>query len=314
MPHSSRDSLFLILSPPRLARAVARDPDQPSVPARPSVQRGHRPLRRRRPRNQRHRRKAVSARRQQPADPDEGLDKDRIVGSGTASSAAWAQRRIPMHRRHREGRRRRRSSSKNSMFQYRRSDPHLRTSATRTLIFLQQPTSADRRWCRSANISFSDSPPDLQGDQFVAGSKALPGERLRSPIGRAVREHRRWLIGGDQDEDASFPSPAHARLAQHLDLVEDAAVRGNTTSTRDIPSFRYSQVHTLQGAGSTSLDLVVRAQRRRSATAGGSSAASSSEFRYNLVLDADAHNFIVGPRAHAYPQQHLRAAAPSIPT
>ena len=31
------------------------------------------------------------------------------------------------------------------------------------------------------------------------------------------------------------------------------------------------------------------------------------EFRYNLVLDADAHNFIVGPRApHAHPSQHLR--------
>ena len=70
-------------------------------------------------------------------------------------------------------------------------------------------------------------------------------------------------------------------------------VRGNYIHT-DIPSFRWSQVHTVQvGAPCPGLVIEHNVLRHGQWVVRG----LAGQFRYNLVLDADGHNFIIGPTA-----------------
>jgi hypothetical protein len=83
----------------------------------------------------------------------------------------------------------------------------------------------------------------------------------------------------------------------------NCTVRGNYIHT-DIPSFRYSQVHAL-AVVSPAPGLVVEHNvlRHGQWVVRG----IAGEFRYNLVLDADGHNFIIGPTAHAHIHHNIFA-------
>src|SRR5262249_2594868 len=78
-------------------------------------------------------------------------------------------------------------------------------------------------------------------------------------------------------------------------------VRGNYIHT-DIPSFRWSQTHTL-AVQSPSPNLVVEHNiiRHGQWVVRG----LTGEFRDNLVLDADGHNFIIGPTEQCHIHQHI---------
>src|SRR5262249_11660869 len=81
-----------------------------------------------------------------------------------------------------------------------------------------------------------------------------------------------------------------------LHHVDDALVRGNYIHT-EIPSFRWSQVHALS-VNSPCANLVVEHNviRHGQWVVRG----LTGEFCYNLVLDADAHNFIVAPQGRCH--------------
>src|SRR5262249_2649546 len=71
----------------------------------------------------------------------------------------------------------------------------------------------------------------------------------------------------------------------------------------EIPSFRWSQVHTLQVVGSSGLVVEHNVLRHGQWVVRG----LSGQFRYNLVLDADGHNFIIGPTAGTHIHHNIFA-------
>jgi hypothetical protein len=80
-------------------------------------------------------------------------------------------------------------------------------------------------------------------------------------------------------------------------------VRGNYIHT-EIPSFRWSQVHTiLVGRECKKLVIEHNVIRHGQWVVRG----LSGEFRYNLVLDADGHNFIIGPTAGTHIHHNIFA-------
>jgi hypothetical protein len=110
-----------------------------------------------------------------------------------------------------------------------------------------------------------------------------------------------WQIGGDKDEDANLLIGVRAALGVHRSA--DMRVRGNYVHT-DIPSFRWSQVHTLQvGAPCPGLVVEHNVLRHGQWVVRG----LAGEFRYNLVLDADGHNFIIGPSAGTHIHHNIFA-------
>jgi hypothetical protein len=83
----------------------------------------------------------------------------------------------------------------------------------------------------------------------------------------------------------------------------DMLVRGNYLHT-EIPSYRWSQVHTLAvGAPCPGLVVEHNVIRHGQWVVRG----LAGDFRYNLVLDADAHNFIVGPTAGTHIHHNIFA-------
>jgi len=83
---------------------------------------------------------------------------------------------------------------------------------------------------------------------------------------------------------------------------EDVLVKGNYIHT-EIPSSRWSQVHTLAVNNCKKLVTEHNVIRHGQWVVRG----LSGEFRYNLVLDADAHNFIIGPAAGTHIHHNIFA-------
>jgi hypothetical protein len=146
----------------------------------------------------------------------------------------------------------------------------------------------------------SESPPGFWARGKSSAAKFFQGNR----IGKSVvlfENTRNWLIGGEKDEDANILFGMRASLSLHGS--SDMVIRGNYIHT-EIPSFRWSQVHTLAVSSSGS-GLVVEHNilRHGQWVVRG----LAGEFRYNLVLDADAHNFIVGPTAGTHIHHNIFA-------
>jgi hypothetical protein len=146
----------------------------------------------------------------------------------------------------------------------------------------------------------SESPPGFRASGSSPARKLFQGNF----IGKSVvlfENTRNWRIGGDRDEDSNLLIGLRASLSLHH--CAGMLVRGNYLHT-DIASYRWSQVHTLQVVDPCP-GLVVEHNilRHGQWVVRG----LAGEFRYNLVLDADAHNFIVGPRAGTHIHHNIFA-------
>ncbi len=146
----------------------------------------------------------------------------------------------------------------------------------------------------------SESPPGFVAAGGSSARKLFQGNRVaRSVV--LFENTGNWLIGGDKDDDANIIIGMRASLSLHR--CEEMTVRGNYIHT-DIPSSRWSQVHTLEVVSSCP-GLVVEHNvlRHGQWVVRG----LAGEFRYNLVLDADGHNFIIGPKAGTHIHHNIFA-------
>lgn len=146
----------------------------------------------------------------------------------------------------------------------------------------------------------SESPSGFVATGNSPALKLFQGNR----IDKSVVEFsgaRNWLIGGDTDADSNRLIGVRASLSVYR--CADMQVVGNYVYT-EIPSFRWSQVHTL-AVQSPSPNLVIEHNifRHGQWVVRG----LTGEFRYNLVLDADAHNFIIGPREKTHIHHNIFA-------
>jgi hypothetical protein len=146
----------------------------------------------------------------------------------------------------------------------------------------------------------SESPPGFRATGHSSARKLFQGNLVRRSV-VLFESTRNWLIGGDRAEYANVLVGMRASLSLHR--VDDVLVRGNYIHT-EIPSYRWSQVHAL-AVVSPCASLVVEHNviRHGQWVVRG----VTGEFRYNLVLDADAHNFIVGPAGKAHIHHNLFA-------
>jgi hypothetical protein len=146
----------------------------------------------------------------------------------------------------------------------------------------------------------SESPPGFRATGKSPARKLFQGNHVAKSV-VLFENTGHWLIGGDLDEDSNVLIGMRASLSIHR--CAKMVVRGNYVHT-DIPSFRWSQVHTLAVVAPCS-DLVVEHNilRHGQWVVRG----LSGQFRYNLVLDADAHNFIVGPTAGTHIHHNIFA-------
>jgi hypothetical protein len=135
----------------------------------------------------------------------------------------------------------------------------------------------------------NESPPGFRASGNSPARKHFQGNHVYKSVvefGNA----RNWVIGGDADADGNILIGQRASLSIYR--CNDFAVRGNYLHT-EIPSFKWSQVHTLAVlAPCPGLVIEHNIIRHGQWVVRG----LTGEFRYNLVLDADAHNFIIGPR------------------
>jgi hypothetical protein len=146
----------------------------------------------------------------------------------------------------------------------------------------------------------SESPPGFVATGSSPAAKRFQGNRVYKSVVEFTGT-RNWLIGGDTDADSNLLIGVRASLSVHRSA--DMRVRGNYVHT-EIPSYRWSQVHTL-AVVSPCPGLVVEHNvlRHGQWVVRG----LTGEFRYNLVLDADAHNFIIGPRGKAHIHHNIFA-------
>jgi hypothetical protein len=146
----------------------------------------------------------------------------------------------------------------------------------------------------------SDSPPIFRASGTSPARKLFQGNDIRKSV-VLFDGSGNWLIGGDRDEDANILTGPRASFSIHR--CADVIVRGNYVHT-EIPSYRYSQVHNL-AVVSPCPGLIVEHNilRHGQWVVRG----LAGQFRYNLVLDADAHNFIIGPTAHTHIHHNLFA-------
>jgi hypothetical protein len=146
----------------------------------------------------------------------------------------------------------------------------------------------------------SESPPGFRATGRSPARKLFQGNQ----VGKSVvlfENTGHWLIGGDAEDEANLVVGVRASLS--IDRCEEMTVRGNYVHT-DIPSFRWSQVHTLQvGAPCPALVVEHNVLRHGQWVVRG----LAGEFRYNLVLDADGHNFIIGPSAGTHVHHNVFA-------
>jgi hypothetical protein len=146
----------------------------------------------------------------------------------------------------------------------------------------------------------SESPPGFRAAGRSPVRKLFQGNRVEKSV-VLFDGVSNWQIGGDRDEDGNVLIGMRASLSIHR--CEGVHIRGNYVHT-DIPSYRWSQVHTL-AVTSPCPGLVVEHNvfRHGQWVVRG----LAGEFRYNLVLDADGHNFIVGPTAGTHVHHNVFA-------
>jgi hypothetical protein len=146
----------------------------------------------------------------------------------------------------------------------------------------------------------SESPPGFRATGRSLNRKLFQGNHVAKSV-VLFDNTNNWLIGGDRVEDSNLLIGMRASLSIHRS--DKMVIRGNYIHT-DIPSFRWSQVHTLAVVAPCS-DLVVEHNilRHGQWVVRG----LAGQFRYNLVLDADAHNFIVGPTAGTHIHHNIFA-------
>lgn len=146
----------------------------------------------------------------------------------------------------------------------------------------------------------SESPPGFRASGKSNAHKFYQGNRVDKSIVQFENANN-WLIGGEKDEESNILIGMRTSLSIYR--CADMHVRGNYIHT-EIPSFRWSQVHTL-AVGSPCPKLVVEHNilRHGQWVVRG----LAGQFRYNLVLDADAHNFIVGPSAGTHIHHNIFA-------
>jgi hypothetical protein len=146
----------------------------------------------------------------------------------------------------------------------------------------------------------SESPPGFRAAGRSPARKLFQGNRVdRSVVMFDATDN--WLVGGPKDDDANILIGMRASLSIHR--CNRMHVRGNYVHT-DIPSYRWSQVHTIQvQAPCPGLVIEHNVFRHGQWVVRG----LAGEFRYNLVLDPDAHNFIVGPRAGTHIHHNIFA-------
>ncbi len=146
----------------------------------------------------------------------------------------------------------------------------------------------------------SESPPVFR----AAGDSPAPKRFQGNYVSRSVVQFenaRNWLIGGEQDADSNLFIGMRASLSIHR--CGDCTVRGNYLHT-EIPSYRWSQVHTISVlAPCANLVIEHNVIRHGQWVVRG----LQGQFRYNLVLDADGHNFIIGPQAHTHIHHNIFA-------
>ena len=146
----------------------------------------------------------------------------------------------------------------------------------------------------------SESPPGFRATGRSPARKVFQGNRVfRSVV--QFENTSNWLIGGDKDDDANLLIGMRASLSIYTS--SDMHVRGNYIHT-EIPSFRWSQVHAL-AVSSPSPGMVVEHNiiRHGQWVVRG----LTGEFRYNLILDADGHNFIIGPSGRCHIHHNIFA-------
>jgi hypothetical protein len=144
------------------------------------------------------------------------------------------------------------------------------------------------------------SPPGFRATGQSKARKLFQGNHIAKSV-VVFEGTNNWLIGGDTDADSNILIGMRASLS--LYRCAQMTIRGNYIHT-EIPSFRWSQVHAL-AVGSPSPELVVEHNviRHGQWVVRG----ITGEFRYNLVLDADGHNFIIGPTAGAHIHHNIFA-------
>lgn len=146
----------------------------------------------------------------------------------------------------------------------------------------------------------SESPPGFRASGRSTGRKLFQGNRVDKSV-VLFENTANWLIGGESDEDSNVILGMRGSLS--LFSCDDTTVRGNYIHT-EIPSFRWSQVHTIAVGGKCN-GLVIEHNviRHGQWVVRG----LQGQFRYNLVLDADGHNFIIGPTAGTHIHHNIFA-------
>jgi hypothetical protein len=146
----------------------------------------------------------------------------------------------------------------------------------------------------------NESPPIFRASGDSPARKRFQGNQVCRSIVQ-FENARNWLIGGDEDADSNIITGMRGSLSIYRS--SDMAARGNYIHT-EIPSFRWSQVHTVAvQAPCPNLVIEHNIIRHGQWVVRG----LQGEFRYNLVLDADAHNFIIGPQSHTHIHHNIFA-------
>jgi hypothetical protein len=146
----------------------------------------------------------------------------------------------------------------------------------------------------------SESPPGFRASGRTSARKLFQGNRIEKSI-VDFENTNNWLIGGAGDDEGNIILGMRGSLS--LYGCDDTTVKGNYIHT-EIPSFRWSQVHTISvGRDCKKLVIEHNVIRHGQWVVRG----LSGEFQYNLVLDADAHNFIVGPVAGTHIHHNIFA-------
>jgi hypothetical protein len=146
----------------------------------------------------------------------------------------------------------------------------------------------------------NESPPGFRATGRSPARKLFQGNQImRSVV--LFENTSNWLIGGDKADDANLFVGMRASLS--IFSANDMCVHGNYIHT-EIPSFRWSQVHALSINGPCpGLVIEHNVIRHGQWVVRG----LTGEFRFNLVLDADAHNFIVGPAGRCHIHHNIFA-------
>jgi hypothetical protein len=140
----------------------------------------------------------------------------------------------------------------------------------------------------------SESPPSFRAAGRSTGRKLFHANHVaRSVV--LFDNTSNWLI------DANILIGMRAAFSIHSS--EKMTLRGNYVHT-EIPSFRWSQVHTLAVTSPCPGLLVEHNILRHGQWVVRGLA---GQFRYNLVLDADGHNFIIGPSAGTHIHHNIFA-------